>query len=465
MSESGSQLSENRPVQAGPGAGGSALAQAMEAMPLKPWQGIILGLVLGGLMIDGLATQLLSFVAPVLSQEWGISKAQLGPALAAALIGMALGTSVGGWLGDRFGAKLMLVSSIAMFGVATLATSFTWDLYSMILLRFIGGVGFGAASPNGVALVVDWLPSRVKTRAVMLLSISAPLGGALGAAAVAAMLSTYGWRGCFVATGILSLVSALILLLLLPESVSFLARSGREARAQHLLQRLLNLRLDAADLKASSSQAPGKKSKGWAIPQGYARLAWGSGVAHFCLQFVTFAFVAWAAVFLTAKGFSLNQALGAAFAANISAVVGALSSAFMLDRMGSRKLLTLGGVMIILSYAFIGTWLELMGNPPNDLSALVVQVVSAVIGFVTGLAITVVWNVMAYSYPPEFRASGLGFGMMFGRLGTMTILLGGGWLINVGGSSLMPFFALMLVVAVVAIVASRLVDRHIPAKA
>lgn len=464
MSESGSQLSENRPAQAVPGAGGSALAQAIEAMPLKPWQGIILGLVLGGLMIDGLATQLLSFVAPVLSQEWGVSKAQLGPALAAALIGMALGTSVGGWLGDRFGAKLMLVWSIALFGVATLITSFSWDLYSMILLRFIGGVGFGAASPNGVALVVDWLPSRVKTKAVMLLSISAPLGGAVGAAAVAGMLSTYGWRGCFVGTGILSLIAALVLFLLLPESVSFLARSGREAKAQGLLQRLLNLRLDAADLK-SGSQTHGKQGKGWAIPAGYERLAWGSGVAHYCLQFVTFAFVAWAPVFLTAKGFTLNQALGASFASNISAVVGALSSAFLLDRMGSRKLLTFGGAMILLSYLFVGCWLELMHGAPSQASVLAMQGAAAVIGLVTGITITAIWNVMAYSYPPEFRSSGLGFGMMFGRLGTMTILLGGGWLINVGDDSLAPFFALLLVIAIGAIVASRAVDKHIPAKA
>src|SRR5262245_33174134 len=104
------------------------------------------------LVIDGLDIQLLSLVSPIVLTEWGVTRAAFGPALAAALVGMSFGASLGGWLGDRYGRKRVLVLSTLGFGAASIAASVTHDVVGMTVIRLISGIGFGAAAPNGLAL-------------------------------------------------------------------------------------------------------------------------------------------------------------------------------------------------------------------------------------------------------------------------------------------------------------------------
>src|SRR6188768_1094170 len=83
--------------------------------PIASRQWIVLLLVLGTLVIDGVDTQLLSLVAPLIMGEWGVDRASFGPAMSAALLGMALGAGAGGWLGDRVGRKTVLVAATLLF--------------------------------------------------------------------------------------------------------------------------------------------------------------------------------------------------------------------------------------------------------------------------------------------------------------------------------------------------------------
>src|SRR5690606_26785620 len=81
----------------------SPFSAAIADRPIQPFQWLVIGAALIVLVIEGIDLQSLPIVTPLVLEEWGIDRAVFGPALAAALFGMAFGSSLGGWLGDRWG--------------------------------------------------------------------------------------------------------------------------------------------------------------------------------------------------------------------------------------------------------------------------------------------------------------------------------------------------------------------------
>ena len=92
----------------------------INAQPLSryQWRVVLLGFL--SVFLDGLDTAAMGFIAPALSQDWGIDRASLGPVMSAALIGMVFGALGSGPLADRFGRKVVLVSAVLVFGGFTL---------------------------------------------------------------------------------------------------------------------------------------------------------------------------------------------------------------------------------------------------------------------------------------------------------------------------------------------------------
>ncbi len=79
-------------------------------------------------VLDGLDIQIVAFVLPSLVREWHLAGSQLTWLIAAGLVGMGVGAGVGGAVGDRRGRKPVLLASVAMFAVFTLAATFATDV-------------------------------------------------------------------------------------------------------------------------------------------------------------------------------------------------------------------------------------------------------------------------------------------------------------------------------------------------
>lgn len=94
----------------------------------------------------------MGFIAPALAQDWGIDRSQLGPVMSAALGGMIFGALFSGPMADRFGRKIVLAISMLIFGGFTLACAYATDLDSLVVFRFLTGIGLGAAMPNATTL-------------------------------------------------------------------------------------------------------------------------------------------------------------------------------------------------------------------------------------------------------------------------------------------------------------------------
>ncbi|VFS45958.1 MFS transporter [Budvicia aquatica] len=126
---------------------------------LRQWLIIFLGFIT--LSVDGFDVTAMGFIAPALIDDWQVARHDLGPLMMSGLFGLAAGSMISGPLADRFGRKIVIVGSVAFFGLASLISAWAWDLHSLTVLRFITGIGLGAAMPNITTLIAEFAQSAV----------------------------------------------------------------------------------------------------------------------------------------------------------------------------------------------------------------------------------------------------------------------------------------------------------------
>lgn len=437
---------------------------ALDRKAVGPRQLLIVGLVLAALIIDGLDVQILALVSPIIIAEWSVTRTVFGPALAAALAGMAVGSFLGGWLGDRLGRRAVLVASVVFFGIVTLTIAWTHGVVSIALLRFLSGLGFGAAMPNGMALATEWLPARVRARAITVLAVGVPLGGMIGAPLTMLVVPEYGWRGCFVACGVFTLVVAGLMLRGVPESPSFLLGRGRAGEAARSVRSVLGISLSATSGPQEVQAKAVVKGSGL-LGRANLRMNLGLWTVSFCTAAFTYSIAAWGPVLLTGNGFSLDEAIRASFFHNAAGIVAAVSASAMLNRFGSSVLLPLALGLCVVLVGGIGA--TLLGGEVRTSGASRTLVIAlwGLVGATAGFSTATVYTLLSLGYPPEYRSTAIGAGITIGRTGAITMVWLGGVLLDFRQDGI-ALLATMAVGLCLAIVGALTLDRHVqPARA
>src|SRR5476651_1144559 len=204
----------------------------------RQWLILILGFIT--LSVDGFDVTSMGFIAPALIDDWQIARHQLGPIMISSLFGLSFGSMISGPLSDRFGRKKIIICAVAFFGLSSIASAFAWDITSLTVLRFITGLGLGAAMPNITTLVAEYAPKRHRSHMATAIHCGFNTGAALGGLASMGLISMFGWRSVLIAGGVLPIALTLVLLLWLPESVRFLAQWQQSASHRQKLIRLIN---------------------------------------------------------------------------------------------------------------------------------------------------------------------------------------------------------------------------------
>lgn len=174
-------------------------------------------------LIDGYDIASIAFAAPHLVKAWGVSPKALGPVFSASLIGILFGSGLFGWVGDRYGRKAALVWSNLLFGVFTLAASYSTNLDQMFWLRLLAGLGIGGVIPNVVAINAESAPRKLRATLAIIAVGCVPLGGAIPGFVTAVFVPQYGWQILFLIGGIAPILIALAAQFGLPESIKFMA--------------------------------------------------------------------------------------------------------------------------------------------------------------------------------------------------------------------------------------------------
>ncbi len=215
--------------------------------PFSRYQWLVFALCSFIVLLDGFDTAAIGYIAPSPVSEWGVSRPELAPVLGAALFGLAFGALSAGPLADRFGRKAVLVGSVLAIGAACLASAFSGGLNELVVWRFVTGLGLGAAMPNAVTLTSEYCPEGRRAKLTNAMFCGFPLGAALGGFLAAWMIPQFGWRSVLVLGGVVPLALALLLLLLLPESVRYMAATGQPVeRIRAVLRRISSTAADAA---------------------------------------------------------------------------------------------------------------------------------------------------------------------------------------------------------------------------
>ncbi len=148
----------------------------------------------------------LSTAAPLMKPDLGLSNAQLGLAFSAFAIPYALFQLIGGWIGDRLGARVTLTLCCAIVTAATVLTGAATGFVSLFALRLALGFGEGAAFPTATRAMASWTPAGSWAFAQGITHACSRIGNALTPALVAGLLTLVSWRAAFLILGSASLV-------------------------------------------------------------------------------------------------------------------------------------------------------------------------------------------------------------------------------------------------------------------
>ena len=178
----------------------------------------------------------------VLTQQFALDRLSLPAALSSAFVGMFVGATLVGRFADRVGRRPAFLLNLAIYSAFTLAGAFSVDATTLIVSRFLAGVGIGAELPLVDAYLSELLPARHRGRytawAYTLGFIGVPAAGLLGRVLVPlAPFGIAGWRWLFVA-GSLGAVIVWFARRQLPESPRWLESVGRHAEADAIVARM-----------------------------------------------------------------------------------------------------------------------------------------------------------------------------------------------------------------------------------
>jgi AAHS family 4-hydroxybenzoate transporter-like MFS transporter len=191
---------------------------------------------------DGFDMNVLSFANLYMGKDLGMTTAMLGKLFSLGLLGTMLGGFGSGYLGDRLGRRPTIIVLTLSFGLLMLGSGLAATYRQLLVLRFLDGLAIGGILPVCWSLNLEYSPKRYRTTTVTLTMIGYAMGAGLCGPASLWLIPRFprlGWRVVFLAGGSLSVLAALFLLGVLPESVRFLVSKGwRPEKIRELVKRI-----------------------------------------------------------------------------------------------------------------------------------------------------------------------------------------------------------------------------------
>ena len=166
----------------------------------------VLALTVAAYMITYMDRVMIAAAVPVIQKEFGFSLVTMGWILSAFRWGYALFQIPGGWLGDRIGPRRALSLIVTWWSLFTSATALAWSAVSMMVFRFLFGVGEAGAFPIATRSLSRWMLPAERGFAQGITHAGSRLGAALTPALVVFLISRWGWRAPFFVFGALGLL-------------------------------------------------------------------------------------------------------------------------------------------------------------------------------------------------------------------------------------------------------------------
>jgi MFS transporter, AAHS family, 4-hydroxybenzoate transporter len=386
------------------------LSSLIDQRRIGGFQWMVYALCMVCLIVDGFDLQALAFVGPSLIREWKIPNAAMGPVFSAALVGVLFGSLLLSMLADKIGRRPVMIAATICFSVLTYFTGQAASVHSLIMLRFFAGIVLGGIVPNAMALSGEYSPARKRVLIMMLVSSGFTLGAVVGGVVSEWLIPHSGWRSVFTFGALVSLLVAIVMLAFLPESLPFLALTGKSSAMRRYIRHL------APEISADASLSIAGEPEAKGVPLGHlfrdgralvTVLLW---VVNFMNLLNLYFLTNWLPTAVRSFGFSNQMAIRAGTITQLGGLVGGILLGLFAQRLGLVRVLTICFLVACLCFGVISR----SSLPFGLLLAVVFLAGFCIPGGQVGI------NALAATYyPTTLRSTGIGAGLGVGRIGAI----------------------------------------------
>jgi MFS family permease len=170
----------------------------------------VVGLAVGLAMVTYLDRACIGSLAPAIMRDLSLSKEQMSTVFSAFMLSYALFEIPTAWWADRRGTRKVLTRIVLWWSAFTMATAAVFNLSSMLVIRFLFGVGEAGAWPCVARTFSRWIPLAQRGRIQGIFFSGAHLAAGFTPMIAIALSSVLGWRAVFFVFGLLGLVWSVI---------------------------------------------------------------------------------------------------------------------------------------------------------------------------------------------------------------------------------------------------------------
>ncbi|AZU64378.1 MFS transporter [Neobacillus mesonae] len=379
----------------------------------------ILALLFLGWSLGNLDRYIMNYAVLSITEDLHLSASSTGLLLSSFFAGYAIMQMPGGWLADRFGPRKVLLAAVILWSIFTGLTGAAWSLASMVMIRFLFGIGEGGFQPASSKIISLTFPKAERARAMSVMLSSGGIIALIIPIASAGLLTTIGWRTTFVIMGASGvIIAALYWFFIKPPksssegSITQTAVSGQKGIFSSLLK---------------------------------TPMVWNLVVAYFCIYAVNWGLAAWIPTYLVkTRGLDLVSLGWVQTIPGITMLAGIYLGGYILDKLPKGRERLAGGF----ACACIGILLYLMFTASNVPTFITYQtIVNLFIAFVMTLLPAIVLKQL----PTSVTGTAMGIANTGGQLAGFITPMAIGFIVDAFNGSFYAAFWMLIGFSIVCI--------------
>ncbi len=395
----------------------------LDRIPVWPYERKLLWVVGAGYFFAFFDIVTISFAAPVIATQFHVSKSAVTLSVTSSLIGYIIGSLANSTIADKWGRKLSLTVSVAVFSVGTILAAISTNVTELIIFRFIAGLGIGAEIAAVTTYISELSPARLRGRYTSWATTAAYAGFAVVPFVARALVPTFasGWRILFL-IGALGGLTILFMRRNLPPSPRWLVTQGRSDEANELVAEAEEKARDDIDGPLPEPEPVPDEAKAEQFPvvallrpPMVGRLALFVGV-WFVYYIGNYGWLTLAPTLFTDKGYSLADSTTYLIVSGIGFLVGAFATTRFSDRLERKYTCAVFTLVWGVSLLVIGFWV----------SPAIIVVFGFIASAAIGLLVPILYTYTAEHFPTNARATGValtdGLGHIGGALAPLIVL-------------------------------------------